>query len=357
MASISRRPNGTWQARYRAVPRGPQKSKVFARKVDAQRWLDEMTGEHRHRPVRRSARRSADLPRVRRAVACRPGPPATTAAHVETMLRRHVYPSLGDKPLSSVLPERHPDTRQAAVADLAPATVGVVHRILAAIFKAAVRDRRIVASPCVGTRLPKIHKQARRAAARRGGPGPDRGHAGALPGPRHARRRHRPAAGRSLRTDRRPHRLPPPPAEVDRQLVTMPDRAALPGCRRRRRPRSGPSRSPRSSSTLSAAHLATWPTDGFVFTTELGDADPPDGVLGRRLAAGGPAGRPDGGVTFHALRHFYASLLIRHGESVKTVQARLGHASPPRRSTPTATSGPTPTTGRGPPWTRCSSRC
>ena len=26
-------------------------------------------------------------------------------------------------------------------------------------------------------------------------------------------------------------------------------------------------------------------------------------------------------------RHFYASLLIRHGESVKVVQARLGHAS------------------------------
>jgi integrase len=33
------------------------------------------------------------------------------------------------------------------------------------------------------------------------------------------------------------------------------------------------------------------------------------------------------GVTFHDLRHFYASLLIRHGESVKTVQARLGHAT------------------------------
>lgn len=32
-------------------------------------------------------------------------------------------------------------------------------------------------------------------------------------------------------------------------------------------------------------------------------------------------------VTFHALRHYYASLLIRHGESVTTVQARLGHAS------------------------------
>ena len=33
------------------------------------------------------------------------------------------------------------------------------------------------------------------------------------------------------------------------------------------------------------------------------------------------------GLGFHALRHFYASLLIQHGESVKTVQARLGHAS------------------------------
>ena len=29
----------------------------------------------------------------------------------------------------------------------------------------------------------------------------------------------------------------------------------------------------------------------------------------------------------HALRHYYASLLIRHGESVKVVRSRLGHAS------------------------------
>jgi integrase len=27
------------------------------------------------------------------------------------------------------------------------------------------------------------------------------------------------------------------------------------------------------------------------------------------------------------MRHFYASLLIRHGESVKVVQGRLGHAT------------------------------
>jgi integrase len=33
------------------------------------------------------------------------------------------------------------------------------------------------------------------------------------------------------------------------------------------------------------------------------------------------------GTGFHALRHYYASLLIRHGESPTVVQARLGHAS------------------------------
>ncbi|MDQ1501627.1 MAG: hypothetical protein QOI86_4967 [Actinomycetota bacterium] len=33
------------------------------------------------------------------------------------------------------------------------------------------------------------------------------------------------------------------------------------------------------------------------------------------------------GTNFHDLRHYYASLLISHGESVKVVQSRLGHAS------------------------------
>ncbi|MEN9593817.1 MAG: hypothetical protein RLY23_300, partial [Actinomycetota bacterium] len=40
------------------------------------------------------------------------------------------------------------------------------------------------------------------------------------------------------------------------------------------------------------------------------------------VASGVPSG-----TTFHDLRHYYASLLIAGGENVKTVQARLGHAS------------------------------
>jgi hypothetical protein len=37
MASIDRRPNGQWRARWREYPGGPQRMKQFARKIDAQR--------------------------------------------------------------------------------------------------------------------------------------------------------------------------------------------------------------------------------------------------------------------------------------------------------------------------------
>jgi len=36
---------------------------------------------------------------------------------------------------------------------------------------------------------------------------------------------------------------------------------------------------------------------------------------------------PETGTGGHALRHYYASWLIRFGESVKTVEDRLGHKS------------------------------
>jgi integrase len=49
--------------------------------------------------------------------------------------------------------------------------------------------------------------------------------------------------------------------------------------------------------------------------------------VGRKFrAVARTAGAPEG-ARLHSLRHYYASLLIRHGESVKVVQERLGHAS------------------------------
>jgi hypothetical protein len=42
MASIQKRPNGSWRARYRDLD-GRENARHFTRRVDAQRWLDEIT--------------------------------------------------------------------------------------------------------------------------------------------------------------------------------------------------------------------------------------------------------------------------------------------------------------------------
>ena len=58
----------------------------------------------------------------------------------------------------------------------------------------------------------------------------------------------------------------------------------------------------------------------------------------------------------HPLRHFYASVLIDAGESVKAVAEYLGHADPGLRSASTRTCCRHPRTGHGTPSTPCSTR-
>jgi hypothetical protein len=83
----------------------------------------------------------------------------TAAAHVETMLRcPSTRPSGRSGSPRSCRATSRPSSKRLSL-DLAPSTVGVVHRILAGIFKAAMRNRRIVASPCEGTKLPKVHRR------------------------------------------------------------------------------------------------------------------------------------------------------------------------------------------------------
>jgi hypothetical protein len=43
MASVDRRPSGSWQARYRPQPGATQITKTFERKAAAQRWVREQT--------------------------------------------------------------------------------------------------------------------------------------------------------------------------------------------------------------------------------------------------------------------------------------------------------------------------
>jgi integrase len=72
-------------------------------------------------------------------------------------------------------------------------------------------------------------------------------------------------------------------------------------------------------------NLRQFPSDALVFQNAHGEPLRRSNFWTEWRRATRNAGLPD--IRFHELRHYYASLLIRHGESVKTVQARLGHAS------------------------------
>jgi integrase len=200
----------------------------------------------------------------------------------------------------------------------------VAHRILSGIFKSAVVDRRIIANPCTGTKLPKVTK-------RRVQPISSSQLAAVL---EHIPDRHRAlvvvAAGTGLRqaelfgltVDR--INFDERTVVVDRQLINV----------RGRQPFFGPPKStasirivPLPNSVLAALtiHLQQYPTDALVFRNSVGAPLRRSAFWTEWRRATTRAGLEH--IRFHELRHFYASLLIRHGESVKTVQARLGHAS------------------------------
>jgi integrase len=331
MASIKKRPDGVWRARYRDSA-GKEHSRHFERKVDGQRWLDEVnasvvTGQYVDPNAGKVLFREY-AEQWRTAQVHRP----TTQAHTETMLRRHAYPVLGDRPLGSVLPSdvqswvKRMSVGGDGRAPLSASTIGVVHGIVSGIFRAAVRDRRVVANPCTGTKLPKVHRSRVQP--------PTTEQVRALEAAIDPRwralitlsagtgMRHGECLGLTVdRIDFLRRQL-----TVDRQLVTVQGRD----------PFLAPPKTSASVRTIPlpqvvvealAEHLRLHPSDDYVFRASEG------GPM-RRTAFSARVWRPainaaglPTSFTFHHLRHYYASLLIRHGESIKTVQARLGHAS------------------------------
>jgi integrase len=322
VASIRKRPDGKYRARYRDTD-DKEHARHFDRKVDAQRWLDEVTasvvtGTYVDPKAGKETLR-VYAERWREAQVHRP----STAELVEIVLRRHIYPTLGDRPLGSVLPSDVRGLVKAWSTSAAASTVETRYRILAAILRAAVADRRIAATPCVGIKLPRmtgtqvvpLETEVVQALE------------GAMP-PR-LRAMVPLAAGTGMRLGevlglsvdrvgflRRT-------VTVDRQLVTVGGRA----------PTFGPPKTEASVRTIPlpsvvldalAAHIAAYPggQGGLLFTGAMNQPL-------RRHAFSMTWARASKAVgtdaTFHDLRHYYASLLIRHGESVKTVQARLGH--------------------------------
>lgn len=331
MASVEKRVREgkvTWLARWRD-PDGCSRKKSFPRRIDADRFVkvlsaDLVRGDYVDPNDPTTVREYAES--WREAQVHR----ATTMAHVETNLRRHVYPYFGSRRLSSIRPIEVQAWVSKLSKNLAPATVQVIHGILAAIFKAARRDRRVNASPCDNTKLPRklpreIVPLSTEAVAAIRDAIPDRYRALVVLAVGTGMRQGECFGLTADRIDflRRTVR-------VDRQLVLMP----------RKPPYLAPPKTSASHRTIPlpqivgttlSEHLRRYPivhTDGLVFTDDDNEGIRRTGFsrfVWRPTIAACPEVPNSTGM--HDLRHYYASLLIRHGESVKTVQRRLGHAT------------------------------
>src|SRR4051794_24767179 len=100
MSSIKKRPNGKWRARYRDDA-GREHARHFDRRVDAQRWLDEVTASVvTGMYVDPRAGRVTFRVRGEHWRESAPHGPSMRDK-VKRALDRHVYPVLGDCPMSA----------------------------------------------------------------------------------------------------------------------------------------------------------------------------------------------------------------------------------------------------------------
>jgi integrase len=328
MAHVEKRGPNRWRARYRG-PDGREVSRTFAKKSDAERFLTSV--EHSKfsgayvDPAAGKTTFKEYAEAWRLVQVHRPG----TTVSIEHQLRNHVYPVIGDRALSSLRPSDLQALVQRIGQDLAPSTVRVIYGRVVAILRAAVRDRVIATTPSIDVKLPAkkaaatlevltteqvlalaaaVHPRYRALVIRGAGLGLRRGELLGLTVDRVDFLR------RAVR--------------VDRQLVDQPGGGADFGPLKT----SGSYRSvplPDSVGLALAAHLEEWPAHpelGLVFTNELGGP-----VLRAAFTRGFERAVKRAGlqewVSPHDLRHYYSSLLIQSGASVKAVQARLGHTS------------------------------
>jgi integrase len=323
--SISKLPAGGYQARWRDAD-GKQRARRFDLKKDADAYLASVSVDMSHGTyiapdagrelVKDYARRWAD------------GQPWRQSSRDRTMhvIESQIVPTFGSTKLRGV----RSSTVQAWVGKmstdgLAASTVESYFRVMAAVMRAAKRDRLIHESPCDGVRLPRAEGTTSALVPLT----TEQVHALAAAVPDHYRALIITAAGLGLRQGeacgltvdrvdflRRKVR-------IDRQLITLNEGAA----------KFGPTKTASSNRVLTlpavvgdalAAHLAKYPPGehGLIFTSGSG-APLRRSTWQAAFARAARDTKVD--ASTHDLRHHCASLLIAAGCSVTAVQHFLGH--------------------------------
>jgi integrase len=324
-----------WRALYRDNE-NKQRSKSFDRKADAQRFLatveaDQLRGTYVDpRAGRITLSEYAET--FMAAQVWREGTRATAQSHVDN----HIGPALGSRQLATITrTDVQAFVSELSAKGLAPTTVHGIHVRLVSFFEAAVHDGKIVRSPAIKIQLPKTIKTA---ASQVVALDLDYVRRIADAAPPHltafvwliATAGLRPGEAARLTVER--VNFLKKTIDVDRQMLTP------------------PKGSPHLAPTKTSASVRTVPINNSLvaeLNRHMQDHPPVEIEPGATLIFTNSDGRPLRRNTigaswdtmrhaldlpaeargWHSLRHTHASALIHAGLSVKTVQARLGHAS------------------------------
>jgi integrase len=158
MGHIVKTPAGTFRANWRDAT-GRQRAKTFRTKKEAAAFLaDTEANLTRGTYVDPHAGRVRFGEYAKRWLEARQSQ-RNTSARDASIFRNHVLPRWGSVPIGKV----DHLTVQKWVTELSvrlsPATVAKCHQLIAAVFRAAVRDRLIGINPCDGVRLPSIRQK------------------------------------------------------------------------------------------------------------------------------------------------------------------------------------------------------
>ncbi len=317
MASIKQRPDGVWRARYRDES-GREHARHFSTKREGQRWLDEQTAALVSGMHVESARARMTLgewastwlqgyERNR----------ASTVRQAKVHLRV-IVADLGNRPLKAVRPsEVNMWVASLTARGYAPSTTYALHRRLSQLFTDAVHDGLIPRSPCSRRTSPPAPKQRPYVATTAqvwqlhdALPAHFRPVVllGAFAGLRVAEIA-------ALRVE-----------DVDFMRGIVTPAIQYPAEELKTEASKNPIPIPAELAVMLNANPVQWGSDTIVVGAFGRPVSPytieQAFVAARETVAGLPAG-----FRIHDLRHYFASLLIAAGLDIKTVQARLRHAS------------------------------
>ena len=328
--NIAKRPNGKWRARYRDEA-GNERARHFDRKIDAQRWLDEISSTVMAGTYVDPAAGKITFKRFYDDWAPRQLWVPSTRANADLATGSVTF---ADLPMKAIRRSHVEAWVKAMSTQWAPSTIKTRFVIVRSVFRAAVADRVIGTDPSIGVALPRrrkaeaamripsveevgqllVHADSSRVSTRKGFTayvalcafaGLRKGEAAAVQVGDIDFLRRQLAVSRQLQRDGNGYAVRPPKYGSER-VVYLPDELV----------------------TILSEHVATHLDDAdptrWLFTL---DGEPMyDNAITWRWRATRTAAKL-GHVRLHDLRHFYASGLIAAGCDVVTVQRALGHST------------------------------